>query len=197
MRSVTTRQLTSRGLERRRQLIEVAGQCFAERGYHPTSVTEIVNELGVGKGVFYWYFDSKEQLFLEILREAQNDLRRRQQAAITGYDDPIEQVAAGVRAALRWASDSAALFSLVQFAATEDLFSPALRVGQAIAVEDARPHVEAALRAQGSDSVDAEVVIHAMLGIVYHLAQTYLVDGSKSVDEVADAAVEFCVNGLG
>src|SRR3546814_263494 len=28
---------------------------FAEQGYHPTSVSEIVAGLGVGKGVFYWY----------------------------------------------------------------------------------------------------------------------------------------------
>ncbi len=63
-----------------------AAKRFAEQGYHPTSVSEIVTGLGVGKGVFYWYFDSKEQLFLEILREAQTDLRRRQQQAIT--DEP-------------------------------------------------------------------------------------------------------------
>ncbi len=50
-----------------------AASRFAEQGYHPTSVSEIVSGLGVGKGVFYWYFDSKEQLFLEILRDAQTD----------------------------------------------------------------------------------------------------------------------------
>jgi len=57
----------------------VAAARFAERGYHPTSVAEIVRAIGVGKGVFYWYFSSKEELFLEILKEAQTDLRRRQQ----------------------------------------------------------------------------------------------------------------------
>ncbi|MDQ1468483.1 MAG: TetR/AcrR family transcriptional regulator, cholesterol catabolism regulator, partial [Actinomycetota bacterium] len=31
---------------------------FAERGYHPTAVSDIVDSLGVGKGVFYWYFSS-------------------------------------------------------------------------------------------------------------------------------------------
>jgi len=192
---MTARQLTDRGRERRRQLIDVASQCFAERGYHPTSVTEIVNELGVGKGVFYWYFDSKEELFLEILKGAQHDLRRRQQAAIAGLDDPLDQVAAGVRAAMEWADQNRPLVSLVQFAATEELFASAIRIGQAIAVADARSYIDAALDA-GGETVDSDLMIHAMLGVTFHLAQTYLLEGSRPVDEVADAAVRFCLTGL-
>ena len=72
-----SRRLTDRGEERRRQLLAYATARFAEHGYHPTSVADIVNGLGVGKGVFYWYFDNKEELFRSILREAQLDLRRR------------------------------------------------------------------------------------------------------------------------
>ena len=193
---MTARQLTARGLERRRQLIDVASRCFADRGYHSTSVTEIVKELGVGKGVFYWYFDSKEALFLEILRGAQQDLRRRQQAAIADLDDPLDRVAAGVRAAMEWADQNRPMVSLVQFAATEELFAPAIRVGQAIAVDDARSSIEGALHAQGRATVDPDLMVHAMLGVSYHLAQTYLLHGTRPVDEVADAAVRFCLNGL-
>ena len=43
---------------------------FAENGFHPTSVSDIVDGIGVGKGVFYWYFPSKDDLLLEILRQA-------------------------------------------------------------------------------------------------------------------------------
>src|SRR4029079_1881953 len=82
VRSDMNRRLTQRGKERRRQLMEHATELFAGQGYHPTSVAEIVQGLGVGKGVFYWYFSSKEELLIEILREAQHDLRRAQQQAI-------------------------------------------------------------------------------------------------------------------
>src|SRR5579872_1843343 len=78
------RRLTPRGQERRRQLMDEATRRFAASGYDPTSVAEICDGLGVGKGVFYWYFASKEELLGEILREAQHDLRRRQHAAIRG-----------------------------------------------------------------------------------------------------------------
>ena len=72
------RKLTQRGRDRRQQLMDRAAILFAERGYHPTAVAEIVESLGVGKGVFYWYFSSKEELLVEILRSSHHELRRRQ-----------------------------------------------------------------------------------------------------------------------
>ena len=90
------RRLTPRGTQRRLQLIELATAKFAADGYHPTSVADIVDGLGVGKGVFYWYFDSKEMLFEEILRDAQKDLRRRQQRAVSDLPDPIERMEQGI-----------------------------------------------------------------------------------------------------
>jgi len=96
------RRLTQRGRERRAQLMTYATARFAENGYHPTSVAEIVQGLGVGKGVFYWYFASKEELFLEILRDAQRQLRRRQEAAIADEPDPVRRIELGIRASIAW-----------------------------------------------------------------------------------------------
>ena len=119
------RRLTQRGRERRQQLMDFAATRFAEQGYHPTSVAEIVQGLGVGKGVFYWYFSSKEELFFEILREAQQDLRRSQQQAIDGIDDPIRRIELGLQASMHWSSEHQELFNLFAFAATEETFAPA------------------------------------------------------------------------
>jgi AcrR family transcriptional regulator len=44
---------------RRRELITCAQNLFYTKGYESTSVSDIVNEVGVAKGTFYYYFDSK------------------------------------------------------------------------------------------------------------------------------------------
>jgi AcrR family transcriptional regulator len=49
--------------ERRRELVYTARELFYSKGYENTSVRDIVDRLGVAKGTFYYYFDSK----LEIL----------------------------------------------------------------------------------------------------------------------------------
>src|SRR3546814_9199620 len=137
---------------------------FAEQGYHPTSVSEIVAGLGVGKGVFYWYFDSKEQLFLEILREAQTDLRRKQQQAIVDETDPIRRIELGIRASMAWSEVHRDHNKLIQFAATEAAFGEALRRGQDIAVADVVKHVKEAVALGLIRDTDPAVVAQAMGG---------------------------------
>lgn len=42
-------------------------RCFARKGYHATSIQEIVDELGMAKGSIYFYFKSKEELLLAVV----------------------------------------------------------------------------------------------------------------------------------
>jgi AcrR family transcriptional regulator len=56
----------------RQRLLETAIGMFAEKGYAGTSVREIVEQAGVSKPVLYYYFQSKEGLFLAILEMAEN-----------------------------------------------------------------------------------------------------------------------------
>src|SRR4051812_48737128 len=159
------RKLTQRGEERRRQLMDYATVRFAENGYHPTSVADIVAGLGVGKGVFYWYFSSKEELFLEILREGQHDLRRRQQQAIGDEPDPVRRIELGIRASMEWFEANRDLNILFQLAATEEKFAPALKRGQDVAVADAVRHVKEAIVEGRVADGDPLLFTHAILGV--------------------------------
>ena len=52
--------------ERRKEIIETAGKLFEEKGYEQTQVQDIVNEIGVAKGLFYYYFKSKDEVMEEL-----------------------------------------------------------------------------------------------------------------------------------
>jgi len=176
--------------------MDFAARRFAENGYHPTSVAEIVEGMGVGKGVFYWYFASKEELLAEILREAQLGLRRRQQRAIGDESDPIRRIEFGIRDSMAWLDENRHLSTLFQFAATEERFAPGLRRGQEVAVADVVRHVQEAIRAGRIHDSDPLVLSHAILGVTNHLARVFLFEGGQSAEAVADAAVAFCLEGL-
>ena len=45
--------------ERRSELIAAAQHLFHTKGYEHTSISDIVKQVGVAKGTFYYYFDSK------------------------------------------------------------------------------------------------------------------------------------------
>ena len=61
--------------ERRSELIAYAQKLFYSKGYESTSVRDIVDEIGVAKGTFYYYFDSKtavlEAVVDELIAQAQ------------------------------------------------------------------------------------------------------------------------------
>ena len=190
------KRLTARGEERRRQLLDFATERFAGSGYHPTSVADIVGGLGVGKGVFYWYFESKEQLFLEILRASQTDLRRHQRDAIVDEPDPVRRLELGIRAAMRWWATHPEIAKLVQFAATEEPFAPALRRGQEVALGDAVVHLKEAIAEGRLRDADPEALGHAVLGLSSHLARELVHRRGDDPDEVADLAVAILLHGL-
>jgi TetR/AcrR family transcriptional regulator, cholesterol catabolism regulator len=190
------RRLTPRGRERRRQLLEFAAKRFAESGYHPTSVADIVGGLGVGKGVFYWYFDSKEQLFLELLRDAQTDLRRTQRDAIVDEPDPVRRLELGIRAAFIWWARHPETMNLVQFAATEEAFRPALRQGQSVALGDAVTHLKEAIAEGEIRDAEPEALAHAVVGLTSHLARELVHRRGDDPAEVADLAIALILDGL-
>ena len=48
--------------ERKNEILDTAQRLFYEKGYEQTSINAIIGEIGVSKGAFYYYFDSKENL---------------------------------------------------------------------------------------------------------------------------------------
>ena len=190
------RKLTQRGEERRRQLMAYATTRFARNGFHPTSVAEITEGLGVGKGVFYWYFDSKEDLLRAILVEAQRDLRRTQKAALAGAETPLDRIERGMRASIEWSIEHPDFFRLFQFAATDDRFNVGLRKGEQVAVRDAARHLADAMEAGQIANGDPELLAHNILGVHTHLVHLVHHGLLQPDPDVIDATVRFCTYGL-
>lgn len=190
------RRLTARGEERRRQLLDHATRTFAEHGYHTTSVADIVDGVGVGKGVFYWYFDSKEQLFLELLARAREDLRQAQMAFIADEPDPVRRLEGGIRASLTWLESHRDVLALFQLAATDARFVGALRAGEEAAAADLADHLKDAIASERIPDGDPLVLAHAVLGAIEALARTFLGRPGAWDQGVADTAVAFCLGGI-
>jgi AcrR family transcriptional regulator len=60
--------------ERKTQILKAALTCFARKGYHQTTMDDIVQEAGLSKGGVYWHFSSKKELFLELFESIVSDV---------------------------------------------------------------------------------------------------------------------------
>lgn len=53
--------------ERRQQILTLARDVFAKRGYHAAKIDDIVAAAGIARGTFYLYFEDKRAIFEEIV----------------------------------------------------------------------------------------------------------------------------------
>jgi AcrR family transcriptional regulator len=51
----------------RAEIRVAAFRCFRDHGFHSTTVDRICQEAGISKGSFYYWFDSKQAVFADIL----------------------------------------------------------------------------------------------------------------------------------
>ena len=85
---------------RRAEILEKAIQLFAAHCYAGTDTQLLADELQVGKGTLYRYFQNKEELFLAAVDHILIKMRANIDAAALAKTDPLEQVRAGVLAYL-------------------------------------------------------------------------------------------------
>ncbi len=60
---------TAKSANRKEEILHAALELFYKKGYENTTINNIIDELGVSKGAFYHYFESKEDVIISIARE--------------------------------------------------------------------------------------------------------------------------------
>jgi AcrR family transcriptional regulator len=187
--------LTPRGLRRRDALIQAAAEIFARQGYHQTTVSDIVESQKVAKGVFYWYFSSKEDLLAEILKDAISGLRRAQAEAISGISDPLARIAAGIEASLSYVWDNQTIFAIFEQALGAPGFEGIVRSGHRKLIADTIRHLEEGIRLGRIRDADPEVMAHEIFGTMTYVAR-YLLPVASNRDSLISETVRYCVNAI-
>ncbi|HKV46109.1 MAG TPA: TetR/AcrR family transcriptional regulator [bacterium] len=82
--------------ETRRKILHSAAQVFAAKGFHNAVVDDIVKASGTSKGAVYFYFQSKEQIFLSLVEDYATTLARELQVAVQRARGLVAQVEAAV-----------------------------------------------------------------------------------------------------
>ncbi len=75
-------------MPRRTELLGVAAELFAEKGFRNTTVRDIADAAGILSGSLYHHFDSKESMVEEILTSFQERLFNAYDEVLASDDDP-------------------------------------------------------------------------------------------------------------
>jgi AcrR family transcriptional regulator len=92
----------ARAEARRRQIIEAALTCFARRGFHKTTIQDVVEQSGLSPGSIYCHFNSKQDIIVAVVEERHHRERALLQRAFEkqSFAEAVDQLAADFIVAL-------------------------------------------------------------------------------------------------
>src|SRR5829696_105967 len=93
----------------RAELLRVARELFAKRGYADVGTEQIVRAAHVTRGALYHHFEDKRALFRAVHEQVADDLLATIAARIAGITDPWDALETGVRAFLDACTDPAVM----------------------------------------------------------------------------------------
>jgi TetR/AcrR family transcriptional regulator, cholesterol catabolism regulator len=82
--------------ERRAQILDVAAEQFAQRGYDDTKWADVAAAVGIGSTALYHYFESKQHCLFELMTDSVAGFRRRFDRVVAEHDDWTEALRAAL-----------------------------------------------------------------------------------------------------
>jgi AcrR family transcriptional regulator len=186
---------TARGEATRRKLLDAAEIEFGSKGFHNASVAGITQRAKVGLGTFYLYFQTKEDIFRELVRHMGRELRSTIRTAIEGVTPRMQAERVGLEAFLGFVSERHNLYRVVQ----ESLF-----VDEAIYREYyqsfADAYVDALKNAQRAGEITPghlEARAWAIMGLGHFLGLRYCLWDDRGLPKsLMDGVMEFIAHGM-
>ncbi len=168
--------------QRRRQLLDVARDVFAERGFHATSMDEVAVAAGVTKPVLYQHFPSKRSLYAELLEDVGAQLLEQLGRATASATTGREKVEEGFAAYFRFVGSNTSAFRLLFGASVRD--DPEFAVVAERTVQ-AAAEVISSLIAVPAPTEQRRVLANALVGIAEATSRRMLADPGAESDPYA------------
>lgn len=96
-------------IDKRKLLFDAARELFLEQGFKKTNVAAITKRADVAVGTFYKYFESKEQIFVEVYQAENEAAKRKIVSQIDRNQPPKEMMKQFLKAVIQMSDDNVIL----------------------------------------------------------------------------------------
>src|SRR3569833_3700977 len=104
---------TARGERTLRKILDAARAEFGDRGFSDSTSVGSTQRAGAALGTFYTYFDSKEAIFQEVVRDMSAQVRDRVAPEFKNASDAIDGERRALEAFLRFASEHRDVYRII------------------------------------------------------------------------------------
>ncbi len=185
---------TEKGARQAQEILDAALRCLGRDGYAATSLARVAEEADVSKRMVLYYFDSREDLFVQLARSIGQRLIGQLETAVSGLYEPSDVVHAGFGQV--WQAITAdrglliAMFGMTIESVTDERLADAVAEFKSALRDLLRRQLDDA-RAQGRRLVvDDEVAITAIISGFFGLAIEWLETGETEALKTTIAGYE-------
>jgi len=183
----------------RGRILDAALDVFSQKGYHDTSVDEIVTASSTSKGAIYFHFPNKQALFFALVDKFANLLEKCAEEAIAREQIGIARVDIALRTILDVFGQYRPLAKLMLVQAVglgtafelkrmelHDRFAALIKryLDEAIAVGDVQP-------------VDTDVVAYAWMGAINEIIIRWVYTGEPGADRIMNTLRPMLLRSIG
>ena len=185
--------------QRRADVVQLAGELFAQKGFRATTVREIAEAAGILSGSLYHHFDSKESIGDEILSGFINDVLADYRAAVSSAGSPREVLEQIVRSTSRTLARHRAALAMLQNDWSYFAAQPRFSYLRKAVNEIERTWVTQLERGQESGMFRADLdprLTYRLLRDVLWIPSQWRVAGGYSTDQVAEGLLQLLFHGI-
>ena len=185
--------------ETRTRILEAAVKVFATKGYHDTKVDDIVSESSTSKGSFYFYFPSKQDIFLALSDTFADLLEARLTQAMDKETHGLQQMDAALSASLGLFSQYRGLakIALVQSVGPGAVFEQRRRAINDRLTLIIRSKLKRAVQDGSIPPLQTDIAARAWVGALNEIVINWIYTGTPSLEESLPALRLFLARSIG
>ena len=183
---------SSKGVRTRERLVEAAKEIFEKHGFLEARISDIAARAGQSHGSFYYYFDSKEEIFREVAAAVDERLFAPMDEVILAHSalQPRQRVREAMRRHFERYREEARIIALIEQVSGYDAEVNALRLSSFRRhTERAADRIRQLQRSKRADpKLDPLLAAAALGALTSRFAEMWLVHGA--VDSTLEHAVD-------
>jgi AcrR family transcriptional regulator len=185
--------------ETRTRILEAAVKVFATKGYHDTKVDDIVSESNTSKGSFYFYFPSKQDIFLALSDTFADLLESKITQAMEKEAHGIQQMDSALRSSLGLFTQYRGLakIALVQAVGLGAVFEERRRAINNRLTTLIQTRLERAAADGSIPPLQAEITARAWVGALNEVVIHWIYTGTPPLEDSLPALKAFLLRSIG
>lgn len=185
--------------ETRTRILEAAVKVFATKGYHDAKVDDIVGEAQTSKGAFYFYFPSKQDIFIALSDTFADLLESKVSEAMQSENHRLQQMDAALRVSLGLFSQYRGLakIALVQAVGLGAVFEERRRAINDRLTRLVQTRLEAAVAEGSIPPLKTDLAARAWVGALNEIVIHWIYTGTPALEESLPELRKFLARSIG